>query len=183
MRRCGVNMGGRGAKPLPDLRRFDEMNKNVEILIAAAEDAGDIARLSYQVGKMHDEALPDYFKPTTEAEHLEIVRKMTADDKTVLLKTVCEGKICGFICLFMQETPRKGYVHSKIGYIYNFGVDEAYRGQGIGSLLLEKAEVFLRDRGVEAIELSVFCFNRRAVRFYERNGYQALEVNLHKVLQ
>ena len=40
-------MYGRGVKPLPDLRRFDEMNKNAEILIAAAEDAKDIARLSY----------------------------------------------------------------------------------------------------------------------------------------
>ena len=152
-------MYGRGVKPLPDLRRFDEMNKNAEILIAAAEDAKDIARLSYQVGKMHDEALPDYFKP------------------------VYDGKICGFICLFIQETPRNGYVHSKIGYIYNFGVDEMCRGQGVGSLLLKKAEVFLRDRGVEAIELSVFCFNRRAIGFYERNGYQALEVNLQKVLK
>ena len=86
-------------------------------------------------------------------------------------------------CLFIQETPRNGYVHSKIGYIYNFGVDEMCRGQGVGSLLLKKAEVFLRDRGVEAIELSVFCFNRRAIGFYERNGYQALEVNLQKVLK
>ncbi|OLA65289.1 MAG: hypothetical protein BHW56_04610 [Acetobacter sp. 46_36] len=176
-------MYGRGVKPLPDLRGFDEMNKNAEILIAAAEDAKDIARLSYQVGKMHDEALPDYFKPTTEEEHLVIVRKMMADDNMFLLKAVYDGKICGFICLFIQGTPRNGYVHSKIGYIYNFGVDEMCRGQGVGSLLLKKAEVFLRDRGVEAIELSVFCFNRRAIGFYERNGYQALEVNLQKVLK
>ena len=139
------------------------MNKNAEILIAAAEDAKDIARLSYQVGKMHDEALPDYFKLTTEEEHLVIVRKMIADDNMFLLKAVYDGKICGFICLFIQETPRNGYVHSKIGYIYNFGVDEMCRGQGVGSL--------------------VFCYNRRAIGFYERNGYQALEVNLQKVLK
>ena len=49
------------------------MNKNTEVLIAAAKDAEDIARLSYQVGKMHDEALPDYFKPTTEEEHLSLI--------------------------------------------------------------------------------------------------------------
>ena len=116
------------------------MNKNTEVLIAAAKDAEDIARLSYQVGKMHDEALPDYFKPTTEEEHLVIVRKMMADDNMFLLKAVYDGKICGFICLFIQETPRNGYVHSKIGYIYNFGVDEMCRGQGVGSLLLKKAE-------------------------------------------
>lgn len=56
-------------------------------------------------------------------------------------------------------------------------------GAGSWFAFVEKAEVFLRDRGVEAIELSVFCFNRRAIGFYERNGYQALEVNLQKVLK
>ena len=53
---------------------------------------------------------------------------MMADDNMFLLKAVYDGKICGFICLFIQETPRNGYVHSKIGYIYNFGVDEMCRG-------------------------------------------------------
>lgn len=158
------------------------MEGKVEIAEAASSDERDIARLSYQVGKMHDDALPDYFCPTSEAEHLEVIQKMMKDAKAIVLKAVYDGKVCGFACLYLQDTPRKGFVHSKIGYIYNFGVDEAYQRRGIGAMLLEKAEDFLREKGAETVELNVFLFNQRALAFYKKYGYQALDVNLQKVL-
>ncbi len=158
------------------------MEGKIEIAEAASSDERDIARLSYQVGKMHDDALPDYFCPTSEAEHLEVIQKMMKDAKAIVLKAVYDGKVCGFACLYLQDTPRKGFVHSKIGYIYNFGVDEAYQRRGIGAMLLEKAEDFLREKGAETVELNVFLFNQRALAFYKKYGYQALDVNLQKVL-
>ena len=92
-------------------------------------------------------------------------------------------KICGFMCLLIQEKSRNGYVHSKVAYIYNFGVDEAMRSRGIGGRMLQTAESFLQTKGVEAVELSVFMFNQRALTFYEKNGYRTLDVNLQKILK
>ena len=158
------------------------MEGKIEIAEAVSSDEREIARLSYQVGKMHDDALPDYFCPTSEAEHLEVIQKMMKDAKAIVLKAVYDGKVCGFACLYLQDTPRKGFVHSKIGYIYNFGVDEAYQRRGIGAMLLEKAEDFLREKGAETVELNVFLFNQRALAFYKKYGYQALDVNLQKIL-
>lgn len=158
------------------------MEGKIEIAEAVSSDERDIARLSYQVGKMHDDALPDYFCPTSEAEHLEVIQKMMKDVKAIVLKAVYDGKVCGFACLYLQDTPRKGFVHSKIGYIYNFGVDGAYQKRGIGAMLLEKAEDFLREKGAETVELNVFLFNQRALAFYKKYGYQALDVNLQKIL-
>ena len=158
------------------------MEGKIEIAEAVSSDEWDIARLSYQVGKMHDDALPDYFCPTSEAEHLEVIQKMMKDAKAIVLKAVYDGKVCGFACLYLQDTPRKGFVHSKIGYIYNFGVDEAYQRRGIGAMLLEKAEDFLWEKGAETVELNVFLFNQRALAFYKKYGYQALDVNLQKIL-
>ena len=158
------------------------MNEEIEIAEAGLADAAAVARLSYQVGKMHDEALPDYFYPTGEREHLDIIRKMLKDEIAFVLKAVCSGKICGFACLYVQDRPRKGFVCSKIGYIYNFGVDEACRGRGIGTKLLTATEEYLRQKGVEAVDLNVFCFNRRALSFYKKCGYDEIDVNLRKVL-
>lgn len=158
------------------------MEGKIEIAEAVSSDERDIARLSYQVGKMHDDALPDYFCPTSEAEHLEVIQKMMKDAKAIVLKAVYDGKVCGFACLYLQDTPRKGFVHSKIGYIYNFGVDEAYQRRGIGAILLKKAEDYLREKGAETVELNVFLFNQRALAFYKKYGYQALDVNLQKIL-
>ncbi len=159
------------------------MSKNIDILIADMKDAENIARLSYQVGKMHDDALPDYFKPTPEKEHLRIIQNMLKDENAVIFKAVDGNQICGFMCLLIQEKSRNGYVHSKVAYIYNFGIDENMRNHGIGGKMLQKAERFLHDKGVEAVELSVFLFNQRALAFYAKNGYRTLDVNLQKILK
>lgn len=159
------------------------MSKDIDILIANEDDAEDIAHLSYQVGKMHDDALPDYFRPTPEEEHLRIIQNMLKDENAVIFKAMDDDKICGFMCLLIQEKSRNGYVHSKVAYIYNFGVDEAMRNHGIGGKMLKEAESFLQTKGVEAVELSVFMFNQRALAFYEKNGYRTLDVNLQKILK
>lgn len=94
------------------------MNKNAEILIAAAEDAKDIARLSYQVGKMHDEALPDYFKPTTEEEHLVIVRKMMADDNMFCLRLFMTEKSAAlFVFLYRRHRETDMYIQKSAIFI------------------------------------------------------------------
>lgn len=91
------------------------MNKNTEVLIAAAKDAEDIARLSYQVGKMHDEALPDYFKPTTEEEHLVIVRKMMADDNMFCLRLfMMEKSAALFVFLYRRHRETDMYIQNRL---------------------------------------------------------------------
>ena len=46
-----------------------------------------------------------------------------------------------------------------------------YRGQGVGTLLMEKLFILLRERGFPRTSLSVQK-NNPAVRFYERLGYK-----------
>lgn len=56
-------------------------------------------------------------------------------------------------------------------YIYGFRVRPIYRGKGIGSLLLDKAETDLVQRGFLRITLNVAQDNPDARRLYERRGY------------
>lgn len=49
-------------------------------------------------------------------------------------------------------------------------VDNEYKGQGIGSLLLKKAEAFAIQKGCHSCLLDTFSF--QAKPFYERNGYK-----------
>lgn len=157
--------------------------ENIQISEAEERDLDEIAALSYQVGKMHDEALKDYYLPTSPGRHREIMRDMLNSKDMFILKAVAANKIRGFICMRIQETPRRGYVYAKTGEFYNFGVDEMYRGRGIGAQLLQAAEDFLRRKGAETVDLNVFCFNRRALKFYLAHDYQELEINMRKVLK
>jgi len=57
-------------------------------------------------------------------------------------------------------------------YIHGFRVRELYRNLGVGSLLLNKAENVLIERGFLRVVLNVGRENIKAIQLYERNGYK-----------
>ena len=158
------------------------MVKDIQIAVAGVKDAEGIVNVSYQVAKMHDEAVPEYFKPIEKEEELRNICGMLEDNRITVFKAVLGGKICGFLFLEVIYRQSKGMQFSKIGSILNLGVDEACRNKGIGTALLREAENYVRQQGGEALDLSVFMFNARAIKLYERLGYKGIELNMRKVL-
>lgn len=59
-------------------------------------------------------------------------------------------------------------------YIYGFRVRPKFRGQGIGSSLLQKAETDLVKRGFPRVTLNVAQDNPSARQLYERRGYHVV---------
>ena len=54
----------------------------------------------------------------------------------------------------------------------SLAVDPAYRGMGIGTALLQKAEARARSMGKHTMSLGVVGENAGAIRLYERQGYR-----------
>lgn len=59
-------------------------------------------------------------------------------------------------------------------YIYGFRIRPAYRGQGIGTRMMETAEEDLSRRGFSCVTLNVARDNPDARRLYERLGYRVV---------
>ncbi len=59
-------------------------------------------------------------------------------------------------------------------YLDDLSVAAPYRGAGIGTALLRRAEDYARELGVPAVVLHVERANTGARRLYERLGYRAL---------
>lgn len=59
-------------------------------------------------------------------------------------------------------------------YLDDLSVAAPYRGAGIGTALLRRAEDYARELGVPAVMLHVERTNAGALRLYERLGYRAL---------
>lgn len=156
------------------------MNNDVEVLRADINDVADIARISYQVAKMHDDAVPEFFKPTSEDENLRVVSDILGASDGIVFKAVYDGKICGF--LFLEIIENQYAFYPKFGFITNFGVDESYRGRGLGKALLKAAEVYVKEQGLRALDLDVFAFNGMALRFFERFGFDVIDVYMRKIL-
>lgn len=57
-----------------------------------------------------------------------------------------------------------------------------FQGQGIGSLLLKKAESGLKELGFDHYYLWVLAKNRHARRFYERHGWQNAEIQQYQMI-
>lgn len=56
-------------------------------------------------------------------------------------------------------------------YLEDFFVEEAYRGQGIGSAMLDLAKQVARERGCVRMDLDVLQGSVDARRFYARHGF------------
>jgi GNAT superfamily N-acetyltransferase len=76
-------------------------------------------------------------------------------------------------CLIAEEGKKLGHLstiaYGKLGWIGLLIVDPEQRGKGIGTALMERAIIHLRDTGVETIKLEAV---EEVVPFYERLGFR-----------
>ncbi len=62
------------------------------------------------------------------------------------------------------------------GWVYYVAVDPEIQGEGIGRLVMEAAEAWLRERGIRKIQLMVRDSNAVAQGFYRAIGYESSSV-------
>lgn len=80
-----------------------------------------------------------------------------------ILVAVREANIVGTIAC--------GVTGSEEGHIRGMAVSPGSQGHGIARLLLEQAESILTEQGCTRVTLDTTAPLRRAIRFYEREGY------------
>jgi ribosomal protein S18 acetylase RimI-like enzyme len=80
--------------------------------------------------------------------------------------------------IFRENGALMGYVQSyqepEYYYVKNFAVEPQVQGQGIGSTVMELIKQRALHEGLP-IMLSVFRTNLRAIKFYERLGFEQFE--------
>lgn len=106
--------------------------------------------------------------------HVENLLNKTRDNGAVY---VAEDKNKVIGCIFIsienrdEEQDLATYPETS-GRVENLVIEENYRDHGIGSMLLDEAENFLKKKGCTYSRLEVFDPNTRAHELYERHGYQ-----------
>ncbi len=70
-----------------------------------------------------------------------------------------------------DNAPKIPYQH---GYLQSLMVDEAVRGQGIGTALVAAAEQWARDHGATEMRLETWEFPAGPLTFYQGAGYDTL---------
>ncbi|MFB6186150.1 MAG: ribosomal protein S18-alanine N-acetyltransferase [Halobacteriaceae archaeon] len=75
--------------------------------------------------------------------------------------------VVGFVV--SDTIPNHG---SPLGHIKDLAVDSAFREQGIGSALLERALAYLRSQDVNRVKLEVRESNEAAISLYNSFGFE-----------
>jgi len=99
------------------------------------------------------------------------MRQGLAEGSWVFWVAEVEGQIVSHIFIRrVRKVPKPDRLHDEIGYVTNVYTRPAYRGQGIGSALLERVVQWARDRELDVL----FVWpSEQAVPFYERAGFRA----------
>ena len=100
------------------------------------------------------------------SDTLEEIQKKLARDPDLFLVAEQDKKIVG--------TVLGGY-DGRRGLIYHLAVASSYRGQGVGSLLLNEVESRLRLKGCLKCYLMVTPDNPEAMRYYEQHGWHYMD--------
>ncbi len=120
---------------------------------------------------------PDYVR-----RQAALVFDLVAKHNGAIFVAEVDGNFAGLVTGFVvsRDSPNHfGLVFDQIGIIGDVAVDESYRGTGIGRVLVERMEQYLRGQGCDVFSLVVMAFNP-AMGFYEHLGYLPTEIRCFK---
>ena len=96
----------------------------------------------------------------------EEIQKKLARDPDLFLVAECEDKIVGSVI---------GGYDGRRGMVYHLAVDPSFRGQGVGSQLMDEVEARLRARGCLKSYLLVAEDNHDVDAFYKKQGWKHMD--------
>lgn len=95
-----------------------------------------------------------------------------------------DGKIVWFIIAFIRKTsPIPLFKKRDWIEVDNLVVKNEYRKQWIGNLLIHEIENRARTCDIADIELNVWDFNKWAIAFYEKWGYEIYSHRMRKTIK
>jgi ribosomal protein S18 acetylase RimI-like enzyme len=154
-----------------------------EVVVRRAEqrDLVQLCRLYHAFHEFHAQDLPDRLHSLGPAETFDCAylvanlgKLLDRADAAIFVADV-DTTVVGLAEVYLcQDQDGDSTVERRYGYLQSLMVNEAKRGQGIGSQLLVAAEQWVREQGVGEIQLQTWEFPRGPQPFYERSGYQTL---------
>ena len=109
-----------------------------------------------------------------DSDIVEFFSRSIESDDGVTFVAITEGRIVGYITLFVRSQPSL-YRVKRVGAISGLMIHKSYRRRGIASQLFDRAVAFLQDKGIKYFTLYTATTNQAAIRFYEQHGMAPLQ--------
>jgi ribosomal protein S18 acetylase RimI-like enzyme len=155
--------------------------ENVEIVSGTAADIPRLEPLWVSVHHQHQSAMPELAPyvsdETTWAERCALYEILLAKPDTILWIAQIDDRAVGYGLAHVMPVSETWIADTwvtgaRIGEIESLAVDPEFRGNGIGSRLLQQLIEGLNEQGVEDHVIGALPGNVDAIRLYERHGYK-----------
>jgi GNAT superfamily N-acetyltransferase len=158
----------------------------MEIRKASMDDYEAMCAILSEGDALHSAHLPDRFCPPAAhqvARTREYISSLIDDPDTSVYLAEEAGQITGVIITIVRDTLAIPILtRRRVANIDIIVVSHDQQGRGIGRALMAQAEQWARVRGAHDIELTVYFFNQKAMRFYTELGYEGLSQKMVKKL-
>lgn len=158
---------------------------DLDIREAIASDYDAICQLFDEADALHRESLPWIFEqPSGVARTREYVLDLITDETVGFFVAQIRERLVGLICVLIRESPEMPiFVRRRYAQVDQVVVKEKFRRTGIGRALMEKAHDWAVAEAADSVELNVWEFNREAIEFYQRLGYETASRKMNKRLR
>ena len=131
-----------------------------------------VNELRQQVHELHAAGRSDIFKPGFPPELRDHIYTIWDDPGQEIVVNERDGVLCGYAVLHRINKPENPFMHKRVFLdIDEFGVDGAFRREGVGMELMDFIRRYAKERGFRKIELNMWEFNQDALAFYEAAGF------------
>ncbi len=150
---------------------------------AVLGDIKDLQVLKFYLLKYEDDNFckitdPDYAKTDDYAEDL---KKQIEDLKSEIIVAEYEKEVVGFVYGKVFDAPK--YKRIKVdSELISLYVKEEHRNKKIGSALVSEFIKWAKSKKADQIKIEPFYNNKKAIKFYKREGFKDYVVMLRKKL-
>ena len=143
---------------------------DIKIIKPTIENQVEINELAKQVHKLHVNWNPDLFLDVEEVISMERLNNLMQTNSIYVAKI--DNKIVGYIIFDIKEKDNGFMRYRKLLSIDTLCVDKDFRGQGIGTKMLEFAKGIAKEQNCTDMNLTVNPNNENAIKLYEKFGME-----------
>jgi len=155
-----------------------------QIRKARPQDLAKVYAVFSLADDLHRRAHPEIFQEVADpAGMMEYLLSCIKAREAAVFLAEEDDEIIGAILAWVHQSAEVS-VLVKRAYVSvdNLIVVEKYRRHGVGRALMDQIYLWAQAHGVTDIQLTVWDFNREALAFYEKLGYQMLHQRMRKEL-
>ena len=149
--------------------------EKLKIIQPTIDEWSKINELAKQVHKLHINWNSDLFLDVEEVISMERLNKLLETDSIYVAKV--NGEIVGYIIIDIKEKDNGFMRYRKLLSIDTLCIDEDFRGQGIGTKILEFAKNIAKEQNCTDMHLTVNPNNENAIKVYEKFGMKVYNLS------